>query len=206
MPLPGNVVTTPQTHAAGLSPELAPAARVQGGVTQGQVIARNLRERELGGVVGGVVGGLPEPAPAAPAAVPYEQLRNIEPAAQASDLGDLFQYRIKEPVTLRKDQSALVPIVNASVETEKVSLWNRGAASGHPLRAVWLTNTTGLTLDGGSITVVDGNAFAGEGLVDSLATSAKRLVSYGTDLGIIVTGRLQSGPGRVSRIRARDGF
>ena len=205
VPLPNNFVTTPQTHAAGLSAEQLQSARVQGGVTRDQVIARSLRERELGGVVGGVVGALPEPPAAAPA-LPYEQLRNIEPAAQPSDLGDLFQYRIKEPVTLRKDQSALVPTVNASIETEKVSLWNRGAASGHPLRAIWLTNTTGLTLDGGSITVVDGNTFAGEGLVDSLATSAKRLISYGTDQGIIVTGRLQSGPGRVSRIRARDGI
>ena len=99
---------------------------------------------------------------------------NLRPLA--SDLGDLFQYRIKEPVTLQKNQSALVPIVNAPIGVEKVSLWNRGGVSGHPLRAVWLSNTTGLTLDGGSIAVIDGNAFAGEGLIEPLAASAKRLV------------------------------
>ena len=154
-----------------------------------------------GGVMGGVVGGLP----AAPA-LPFDQLRDIEPAALASDLGDLFQYRIKEPVTLHKNQSALVPIINTSIGVEKVSLWNRGGVSGHPLRAVWLSNTTGLTLDGGSVTVIDGNAFAGEGLIEPLAASAKRLVSYAEDLGVIVTGRLRSAPSRVSRVRARDGI
>jgi hypothetical protein len=201
VPLPNNMTTTPQTHAAGLSAEVLQSARVEGGITRDQVVRGS-----AGGVMGGVVGALPSaPAPPAPAQ-PYEQLRNIEPAAQPTDLGDLFQYRIKEPVTLRKDQSALVPIINSSIDVEKVSVWNRGAASGHPLRAVWLTNTTGLTLDGGTMTIVDGNAFAGEGLVESLATAAKRLVSYATDLGIIVTGRLQSGPGRISRIRAREGI
>jgi len=198
VPLPTNILTTPQTHAAGLSADVLQSARVETGITRDQVVAR--------GVVGGAVGGLPAAPAPPPPAQPYEQLRNIEPAAQPTDLGDLFQYRIKEPVTLRKDQSALVPIVNSSIDAEKVSLWNRGAASGHPLRAIWLTNTTGLTLDGGSITVVDGNAFAGEGLVESLAASAKRLVSYATDLGVIVTGRLQAGPARVSRIRAREGI
>jgi hypothetical protein len=204
VPLPRNVLTTPQTHAPGLqaTEALMAAARI-GGATRDMV-----EEGVPGGVTGGVVGGPPASRPASPPPppAPYEQLRNVEPAAQPSDLGDLFQYRIKEPVTLQKDQSALVPIVNASISVEKVSLWNRGAASGHPLRAVWLTNTTGLTLDGGSITVIDGNAFAGEGLVDSLATSAKRLVSYASDLGIVVTGRLQNAPARVSRVRAREGI
>jgi len=204
VPLPANVLTTPQTHDPALRGadesiqysrevvESIPAEPILGGVEGGVA----------GGVMGGVVGGLPA-APAPP--LPFDQLRDIEPAALASDLGDLFQYRLKEPVTLQKNQSALVPIVNASIGAEKVSLWNRGGASGHPLRAVWLSNTTGLTLDGGSVTVIDGSAFAGEGLIEPLAASAKRLVSYAEDLGVIVTGRLQTAPGRVSRVRAREG-
>jgi hypothetical protein len=198
VPLPSHLLMTPQTHDRALRGADEPIAfsrivdeRIPGGVEGGVP----------GGVMGGVVGGLP----AAPA-LPFDQLRDIEPAALASDLGDLFQYRIKEPVTLHKNQSALVPIINTSIGVEKVSLWNRGGMSGHPLRAVWLSNTTGLTLDGGSITVIDGNAFAGEGLIEPLAAAAKRLVSYAEDLGVIVTGRLQSAPSRVSRVRARDGI
>jgi hypothetical protein len=205
VPLPANVLDSPQTHdpalvtgtansvvAAMPSEEVPPPPPPPGtfGVGVG---------RAMGGTVGGMVGGLPA------ASAPFEQLRVVQPSAIPSDLGDLFQYRIKEPVTLLKNQSALVPIVNAGIGAEKVSLWNRGATSGHPLRAVWLSNTTGLTLDGGSITVIDGNAFAGEGLVEPLAQSATRLVSYATDLGIIVTGRLQTTNPRVSNVRARDG-
>ena len=44
--------------------------------------------------------------------------------ADAAQLGDLFEYKLKEPVTIRKNQSALVPILSGEVEAEKVSLWN----------------------------------------------------------------------------------
>jgi hypothetical protein len=109
-------------------------------------------------------------------------------------------------VTLRKNQSALVPIVSAEVAAEKVSVWNRAPGSGRPLRAVWLTNATGLTLDGGSMTFVDGNAFAGEGLVDPLKPGEQRLISYAADLGVMVDAQRQAADSRIFKVRARDGI
>src|SRR6266542_1069518 len=162
----------------------------------------------VGGGVGGTVGGLPDapPPPAAPlSGNVYDQIKDASTRADAANLADLFEYRIKEPITLRKNQSALVPIVGADVTIDKVSLWNRGAGSGRPVRAVWLTNATGLTLDGGSITVVDGNAFAGECLVDPLKAGERRLISYAADLGVMVDARRQPGDPRVFKVRARDG-
>ena len=134
-----------------------------------------------------------------------EQMARQSQAATAAPLGDLFEYRIKEPVTLRKNQSALVPIVNAEIAAEKVALWNHAPGSGRPLRAVWLTNGSGLTLDGGNISVIDGNAFAGEGLIASLKPGERRLLSYAADVGVLVDAKVDAVPGRLVRIRARDG-
>ena len=168
-----------------------------------------------GGRVGGVVGGLPSapPPPPAPAAEPrmdaveaYDRLREAQAAASGQDLGDLFEYRIKEPVSLLKNQSALVPIVSAEITAERVSLWNKPNGSGRPLRALWLTNTTGLTLDGGSMTIVEGEAFGGEGLIEALKPSERRLVSYAADLGVLVNASTRPVPLRVARLRIRDGF
>ncbi|HEU4939802.1 MAG TPA: carboxypeptidase regulatory-like domain-containing protein [Vicinamibacterales bacterium] len=161
-----------------------------------------------GGTVGGVAGGTPA-APPPPASAPmdiYSQARIVEPQAASASLGDLFEYRIKEPITLRKNQSALVPILSAEIEAEKVSLWNRTSGSGRPLRAVWLTNSSGLTLDGGSITLIDSDAFAGEGLLEPLKPGEKRLLSYAADLGVLVDARRQTGDSRIVRLRARDGI
>jgi len=154
-----------------------------------------------GGVVGGVVGGMPEP----PAAI-LDKLETAAPAATGQDLGDLFEYKLKQPVTIRKNESALVPILNAEVDAERISLWNRGAGSGRPLRGVWLTNSSTLTLDGGPFTVIDANAFAGEGLIDSLKPGEKRLVSYGADLAVLVKGTAGEGSGHVTKIVARNGL
>jgi hypothetical protein len=126
-------------------------------------------------------------------------------AATAQELGDLFEYRLTQPVTIRTNQSALVPILNAKVNADRVSLWNRAPGNGRPLRAVWLTNASGLTLDGGTLSVVDANAFAGEGLIDPLKPGEKRLVSYGTDLAVFMDARLDESSGRYTRVTARDG-
>jgi hypothetical protein len=179
-------------------------------VTRDSLMSRNAA-RATGvprGTVGGVVGGLPEPPPPPAAPMPdiYAQARVAEPQAASGSLGDLFEYRIKEPITLRKNQSALVPILSAEIEAEKVSLWNRPSGSGRPLRAVWLTNSSGLTLDGGSMTLIDSDAFAGEGLLEPLKPGEKRLLSYAADLGVLVDARRQAGDTRIFRLRARDGI
>ena len=168
--------------------------------------ADRLRRREAaGGTIGGVAGGLPAAPPPPPARAAYDQLRDVQADAEATALGDLFQYRIKEPVTLRKNQSALVPIVNAEVSAEKVVLWNRPAGSGRPLRAVWIANSTGYTLDGGSVAVIDGDAFAGEGLVEPLKAGERRLISYAAELGVLVNASQETAPGRVTRLRVAAG-
>ncbi len=69
--------------------------------------------------------------------------------------------RIDAPISIEKNHSALVPILRAEVGVDRVSLWNGRGSGGRPLRSLWLTNSSGLTLDGGSFTVLDAGAFAG---------------------------------------------
>jgi hypothetical protein len=122
-------------------------------------------------------------------------------AAQAADLGDLFEYKLKDRVTIHKNESALVPILQVPVVAEKVSLWNSSQNSPRPLRALWLTNSSGLTLDGGSFSVIESETFAGEGLIDAAKPGEKRLLSYAVDLGLRVDARAESQPQRVTRVR-----
>jgi len=109
----------------------------------------------------------------------------IEPQANSKDLGDLFEYNLKQAITIGKDQSALVPILQEHIEADKVTLWSED--SGRPLRALWLKNTSGLTLDGGTFNIVEGDTFAGEGLLEVIKPSERRLVSYAADPAVRVT-------------------
>jgi len=144
-----------------------------------------------GGTAGGVLGG----------AGPGEARLRAEAAAQARELGDLFEYKLKERVTIRKNQSALVPILQAEIGAEKISLWNASNNSTRPLRALWLTNTSNLTLDGGSFSVLEDETFAGEGLLDAIKPGERRLLSYAVDLGVMVDTKMESDQQRVSRVR-----
>jgi hypothetical protein len=128
----------------------------------------------------------------------------VEPAATPQALGDLFEYKLKEPITIRKNQSAMAPIVHAHISAEKVSLWNE-SSGGPPWRAVWLTNASGLTLDGGTFTVLEDEAFAGEGLFDTIRPEEKRIVSYAVDLALTSAARGESEAQRVTRVRIAKG-
>lgn len=104
---------------------------------------------------------------------------NVDVATNAFD--DFFEYTLAQPVTIRKNESAMVPILQQELPAEHVTLWHEGAA---PLRAVWLENTSKLTLDSGSFSIFDSGEFAGEGLLDPIHPGERRLLSYAADQAV----------------------
>jgi hypothetical protein len=132
-------------------------------------------------------------------------LARFESSAVAQELGDLFEYKLKEPITIARNRSALVPIVQSPISLEKVSVWNERSGLRRPLRALWLTNSTGLTLDGGAFSVLEEETFAGEGVFEPIRPGEKRLVSYATDLALTADSRAGSESQRVTRCRIGKG-
>jgi hypothetical protein len=99
--------------------------------------------------------------------------------AEAKAVGDFFEYDLKEKVTIGKNQSALVPILQARIDAQKVTLWNED--NDEPLRALWLNNTSGVEFDAGSFNILEEGTFSGEGMLDPLRPGEKRLISYAAD-------------------------
>lgn len=209
MPLPESVQLTPQTHLAALETTSVTSGGVGGGAAGGLM-------GETGGGVGSgsrramglpMMAPGPPPAPAMPEEVEVEEAREeSEPVAEGNELGDLFEYKLKERVTIRKNQSALVPILQTDVSAEKVSLWSESLGVARPLRALWLNNASNLTLDGGSFSVLDSNTFAGEGIVEAIKPGERRLLSYATDLGLLVEAKSESTLERITRVRINRGM
>jgi hypothetical protein len=225
VPLPENAMLTPQTHEATIQTEVengAPAAiprgvvgGVPGGVPGGQMggviggigsgsgggvgsgSGPGFGQGSGGGVGGGVFrvgGGVPRPD----ATEVAETLEAGTTVGETRELGDLFEYKLKDRVTIRKNQSALVPILQSRIDAEKVSVWNPSDSS--VLRALWVNNTSDLTLDGGSFNVLEGDAFAGEGLMDAIKPGEKRLLSYAADLGVLVDAKQKADNQRVTKV------
>lgn len=136
----------------------------------------------------------------------YNRAEGQEAAAQGGELGDLFEYKLREQVTIHKNQSALVPILQTDINADRVSLWSESLGMARPLRALWVNNASALTLDSGSFSVLDDNTFAGEGLVETIKPGERRLLSYATDLGLLVDAKSESQQQQVTRVRINRGM
>jgi hypothetical protein len=222
--LPQNAMLNPQTHESTLEESnmattaSGVAGGVAGGVPAGQVggvIGRVSQAVEVTGANslalrknqgGGVGGGNYQSSAGDSKRWVAEQVEHLEAdtiTAQTRDLGDLFEYRLPDHVTIRKNQSALVPILQTRIDAEKVSMWNPSQSA--VLRALWVDNTSDLTLDGGSFNVLEGDAFAGEGLMDPIKPGEKRLLSYAADLGVLVDGKQRAESQRVTSVTIAHG-
>lgn len=110
------------------------------------------------------------------AAVEQERL-----PVEAGSSGELFEYRVATPVTVPRNTSALIPIVQEAIEGERISLFNSEKNRKHPYCAIRLRNTSGLTLESGPVTVVEEDSYAGEALLDVLKPDDVRLLPYALD-------------------------
>jgi hypothetical protein len=129
----------------------------------------------------------------------------VEAAAAGEEVGDLFEYQIAQPVTVRRDRSALIPILQTRMEGSRVSVFNEATRRNRPMSGMLLKNTSPLTLEDGALTVIDGNAYAGESLMERLKPGEQRLVSFALDLSTLVTVRAEEDRAPAYMVRITDG-
>jgi hypothetical protein len=116
---------------------------------------------------------------------------------------DFFEYALTQPVTIHKNESAMVPILQAQLPAMHVTLWS--VKDSTPMRAVWLENKSKLTLDTGSFSIFESGEFAGEGLLDPIHPGEKRLLSYAADQAVKVRRTSPAGTSTLRRIAMHDG-
>jgi Carboxypeptidase regulatory-like domain len=129
----------------------------------------------------------------------------VETAATGSEVGDLFEYRIDQPVTVLRDRSALIPILQTRMDGERVSIYNEGNRRDRAMGGMLLKNTSSLTLEGGALTVIDGDAYAGEALMERLKPGEERLISFALDLGTLVNASVKDDRAPAFMVRAING-
>jgi flagellar biosynthesis chaperone FliJ len=179
--LPENAAARPEIHAAGVA---------------GRAGAYKMK-------------AAPPPPPPAPVSAESMAMAvdvtssSVEPETEASERGELFEYRFATPVTVRASQSAMLPFLQQRIAARKLLIYT--GDSENPRNAAELTNSTGKTLDGGPITVFDGNAYGGEALMETLKGGDKRLISYAVDLGTRVSSDGESTANMVREIHLRRG-
>ena len=217
IPIATGVETTPQTHEAAETVTVD-SKQVGGSFSSPTRVPRSVKvvaEKEaapasfgvagmegLGGSSHGVVGGLYSGGAGGGIYRPSDALSAGDVSTSAFD--EFFEYALTQPVTIHKNESAMVPILQQDLPAEHVSLWNPNDRS--PLRAVWLENKSKLTLDSGSFSIFESGEFAGEGLLDPIHPGEKRLLSFATDQAVKMSISDRDSRNRVHHLAIHKGY
>lgn len=130
----------------------------------------------------------------------------VDTAATGEEIGDLFEYRIDRPITVPRDRSALIPIVQTQMDGERISIYNEVVRRDRPMSGILLKNKTNLTLESGSLTVLDRDAYAGEALMERLKPKEQRLISFALDLGTLVNVKSEDDDAPARFVKAVNGY
>ena len=230
IPIATGVETTPQTHEAAESEPPSAPAGAGGGLVAPMSIPRNrvMRAEKMkahaqavqtdSNVISTLVtseeiseiskqsGNSADLVP-----IPAGVGGNMDRASDAFKEGDVttnafddfFEYALTAPVTIHKNESAMVPILQQELPAVHVTLWSEKEPT--PLRAVWLENKSKLTLDSGSFSIFESGEFAGEGLLDPIHPGEKRLLSYAADQAVRVKVTARNNQRTLHHVQIRKG-
>ncbi|MGD0181029.1 MAG: hypothetical protein ABSC15_14550, partial [Terriglobales bacterium] len=205
--LPQAAMLTPQTQEASMSAPAPAVAQTFDATTETSLTMDSQPAAIHGGGVGGGVlraqasnGNLKQWV----AQSPFDAVAKQQAEAEAKDLGDYFEYNLKQKITIGKNQSALVPILQSPIGAEKVTIWNENTREIR--RALWITNSSGLTLDSGTFNILESDTFAGEGLIETVHPAERRLISYAADPALRVTMEQESSEKPITRIHVVKGL
>jgi hypothetical protein len=207
VPLPQAAMLNPQTQEASMSaPSAAPVASETVEVSGESALTMSTGPGRAGGIGGGAfaTGKANSPVNGRDRFDAFGAAAKQQVEAEIKDLGDYFEYNLKQKITIGKNQSALVPILQSPIEAEKVTIWNENTREIR--RALWITNSSGLTLDSGTFNILESDTFAGEGLIETVHPAERRLISFGADPALRVTMEQESSERPITHIHIVKGL
>src|SRR5262249_20984488 len=130
---------------------------------------------------------------------------SVQSLASADEIGDYFQYTIDQKVSLPRQKSAMLPIVNQNVSGSRVSIYNEAVHAKFPLLGLKFKNTSGQNLMQGPVSVFDNGAYAGDARIPDLQPDEERLLSYAIDLGTEVKAEGTTAPQQLTAVKIVKG-
>jgi hypothetical protein len=157
----------------------------------------------------GFQGGFAAPAPITAAESDKSTMiggDSVASQASGTKQGELFSYRIKSPVSLPRQQAAMIPVVAQEISGQKVSLFNADLDPKFSLNGVKLTNNTALHLKGGPVTLFDEGIYAGDARMLDIPPGDSRILTYAVDLALIGERQNKGGSSVETSISIKQGL
>jgi hypothetical protein len=206
VPVPGGQVAAPRRYEAAVSTtsgSVAPAgAGGRGGGGGGGGVAGGVP----GGVAGGVFQGRIQPAPAPPPPPAAMPLASAFQQADVTRIEDFYEYKFPFPVRIASRQSALLPFLQATMNVERLSVFNARTDRGNPRLGARIENSSDVPFEAGPVTFFQDARYTGEAVLDYLPRGERALVSYGVDYDVQIAARQESAPETTARLTISKGI
>ncbi len=118
--------------------------------------------------------------------IPRAIKRWVSPSIKSKSMDELFEYDVQTPVTVRRGQSAMVPVISSQLEYRKDLIYNAVKMARHPVATLRLENRTGLAIERGPVTVLYKGKYVGEALIPFTKEGGELVVPYAVELGVKV--------------------
>lgn len=141
-------------------------------------------------------------AMAAPPAAPAEPSRGPQAVSVEGTVGVTFT--LPQTITMKAGQTLTVPIIDADLDANLVSLWREDGGS-TPQAAVFLSNTTAKSVPPGIFTVYGADGYLGDAQVAGIPPGEKRFAAFAADPKTRVTSEREE-KATIVGISARNGM
>lgn len=125
---------------------------------------------------------------------------------EAVDVGDFQVFSTKEPLTIKANKSAIVPMFTADIRSDNTLLYKEQNHATRPYRSLAFTNNTGFSLGKGKAVVNDSGLFAGEAVLETTKPGEEQVLPYCLENGVKVFKELGKTKDWQSYLKISDGL
>ena len=123
----------------------------------------------------------------AAAGISAKQLLEQQANVSNAERGELFEYAIDQPISLKRGEASMIPIVSQAIDGEKFSIFDTRDSDLHAVNGLRITNSTKLHLAGGPLTIYEDGTYAGDAQITDIAPGESRLISYSLDGNLVIS-------------------
>ncbi len=100
--------------------------------------------------------------------------------------GKGFRYKIGTPISLKRNNSGLIPILQSETKANLYALYNPEIQKEHPMNIVEFKNTADVSLEEGPISIYKESIFLGESILPFTSAAETKKIPYSIDVSVRV--------------------
>ena len=118
--------------------------------------------------------------------------------------GAAYMFRIKNPVSIMRNNAAMVPLFEKKLSGIKMCVYNEAMQKNHPMLTIKIKNETEIPLDEGTVAIFEENIFAGEAIIPFVNKGQEQQLPYSVDQTIEINKTSKSEQANFHKITIQD--